>query len=83
MEDPTVRRKKKKTLSDEVRRAVMECGMTRYEIAKRSGIAQSVLSRFVTRERTITLGTLDRLADVVGVEVIFRGATRKGRRMRS
>jgi transcriptional regulator with XRE-family HTH domain len=61
------------SLSDGVRKAIRECGMTRYEIAKRSGVGQGVLSRFMHGQNALTLTTLDKLADVLGLELIVRG----------
>lgn len=61
---------KKKTkrlnITDQVRGAIENCGMTRYELSKRTGVAQSVLSRFATGERSLNLESLDKLAKVLG-----------------
>lgn len=45
-------------------------GITRAEIARRTGIPNSLLSRLVNREREgLTLDTLEKLADALGLEV--------------
>ena len=46
------------------------CGLSRYEIAKRCGVSESVLSRFMRRERGITLDTLDRIAALLGHTIL-------------
>lgn len=67
-------------VSKALRRAVEQCGLTRYEIAKRTGIAQSMLSRFVTAKRALSLDAVDRLAEFLKLELVERkSAPRKGR----
>ena len=61
------------TVSEQVRRAIKDSGMTRYEIAKRSGVSQSTLSRFVLGTASITLDRLDVLAPLLGLTLIARG----------
>lgn len=50
------------SFSDEIRKAIKNCGKTRYAISKETGIAQSTLSRFMDCERGLPMKTLDRLA---------------------
>lgn len=47
----------------------VEAGETVYQIAKGCGIGQPVLSRFVHKERTLTLRTADKLAAYLGLEL--------------
>jgi transcriptional regulator with XRE-family HTH domain len=61
--------KKRVKLSDEIRQAVEECGMTRYEIAKQTGISQSTLCRFASGERGLPTKTLDALADFLDLHI--------------
>ena len=63
--------------SESLRRAIRECGMTRYAISVRTGIAQSTLSRFMKGERGLSLTAIDRLMDALGLEI--RPRKRKGR----
>lgn len=55
--------------SEQVRQAILNCGRSRYWIAKQSRVHQSQLSRFVRGEAMLTLPTLDRVAEVLGLEV--------------
>ena len=48
-------------LSEQVRRAVASCGMSRYAICKAIGLAESNMSRFMARRSGLSMDTLDRL----------------------
>ncbi len=56
-------------ISEAVRRAVKESGLSVFALARASGVPQPVLSRFVRGERDITLGTLDKLAIALRLEI--------------
>jgi transcriptional regulator with XRE-family HTH domain len=60
---------KRRSLDDIVRDTIASSGLTRYEISKRSGVPESALSRFMSGERSMTLATLDKLLDVIGIEL--------------
>jgi transcriptional regulator with XRE-family HTH domain len=64
-------------LSDQIRRAVEQCGQTRYAIAKATGIDQSTLSRFVSGERGLPMNTLDRLADYLELTINMKNRRRR------
>ena len=64
-------------LSDQIRRAIKSCGLSRYRIAAEADVAESSLSRFLAKEHGLTTETLDRIAEVLGLEVVCRGP-RKG-----
>ena len=57
------------SFSDQVRRAVENCGVSRYAIAKASGVTEGALSRFVAGKRDMTLRTLERIAPIIGVSL--------------
>ena len=58
------------SLSDRLRQAIRDCGTTRYALSKQLGVAESTLSRFLSGERGLTLEVLDKLADVLGLQVV-------------
>jgi plasmid maintenance system antidote protein VapI len=60
---------KRLTFSDELRRAVARCGLTRYRISRDLGVAESTLSRFMSGERGLTLKCLDRLAALLDLHL--------------
>lgn len=57
------------SMSDQVRRAIEDCGQTRYRLAKQSGVTEGALSRFLAGERDMTLRTLERIAPLIGVKL--------------
>ena len=71
-------KKRRVKLGDQIRRAVKDCGMSRYEIWKATGIDQGTLSRFVAGKAGLGLDNLDRLADLLGLD-IARGRRRGSR----
>lgn len=56
-------------LVDAIRRAVEASGKTRYRIAKESGVSAGQLSRLVNGERGMTVDTIERLADYMGLRI--------------
>jgi transcriptional regulator with XRE-family HTH domain len=56
-------------LSDQIRRAVDESGLSRYRICKDAGIDQATFSRFMAGKVGLSMTTLDALADVLGLEL--------------
>ncbi len=63
-------KKQAKQFSDEIRAAVETCGMTRYRIAKETGIDAAVLCRFVQGQVGLSMDTLDKLAACIGLHVL-------------
>lgn len=72
--------RKRKPVSEQVRQAVRDCGVTRYAIAKATGIDQATLCRFVSGERGLPMKTLDKLGDFLGLEIIAHGPRKAGPR---
>ena len=64
--------KRQVKLSDQVRKAVRDSGLTHYRIWKLTGIRQDTLSRFMRGERGLPMKTLDRLAAFLELEVVSR-----------
>ena len=61
--------KRRVRLSDQIRRAVDDCGITRYAIYKATGIDQGTLSRFVAGAAGMSLDNLDRLANLLDLNI--------------
>lgn len=64
---------------DEIRKAIDASGLTRYQIAKDTGIAQSQLSRLVNGERGLSVEAIERIAHYLDLEIVIRPRRRKGR----
>ena len=58
------------TMSDQVRQAIKQCGLTRYAISKQTGLTEGALSRFMSGQRDMTLRTLETIAQVIGVRLV-------------
>ena len=67
------KRRKRLKVSNQVRQLIETCGMTRYEIAKRTGIDQSALARFMSGERGLSSKALDTLGELFDLEVVMHG----------
>jgi len=64
-------------LSDQVRQAITDCGVTQFQIARDTGIDRSTLSRFMRAERGLPMTTLDTLAAYLQLEVRMLGPLKK------
>jgi transcriptional regulator with XRE-family HTH domain len=64
---------KRVKLSDQIRAAVDASGMSRYRIAKELGIAESRMSTFMNRKSGLRLNVLDRLADLLDINIARKG----------
>jgi transcriptional regulator with XRE-family HTH domain len=73
---------KRTKFSDQVRRAVEASGLTRYRIWQETGIDQSTLSKFVTGKAALSMEALDKLADLLDLNVTAgkKPAASKGKR---
>jgi hypothetical protein len=63
--------------SEQLRRAVREGESTRYALSKTTGISQAVLCRFVAGTAGMSLESIDRLMDALGLEIRPRKRGRK------
>ena len=59
-------------LGEQFRAAFAESGLSRFELARRAGISYAIVHRFMGSDRTITLDTASKLADVLGLELRVR-----------
>ena len=56
-------------ISERLKRAIRESGMSRYAISQASGVDQATLSKFMSGQRGLTLDSVDKLAGVLGLEI--------------
>jgi transcriptional regulator with XRE-family HTH domain len=61
--------KSEPTITEVLRAAIEKSGLTRYRIAKESGIPESNLRRFVQGEMSVRLDSADRLAAYFGLRL--------------
>jgi ribosome-binding protein aMBF1 (putative translation factor) len=62
-------------LSDQIRQAVDASGTSRYRIAKELGIAESTLSRFMSRKGGLSMDNLDALSKLLGLKLAEKKPT--------
>lgn len=67
-------------IDEQLRAAVAESKLSAYALAKESGVSAAVLSRFLSGERDITLGTAAKLAHVLGLTLVAESPKTKRRR---
>jgi transcriptional regulator with XRE-family HTH domain len=61
-----------KSFSDQIRDAVNDSGMSRYAICKKLSFNQGAMSRFMSGKSGLSLDMIDRLAELLGLEVATR-----------
>lgn len=62
-------RKNKPTMTDVLKRAVEESGVTRYRIASDTGVPATVIMRFMRGDTSLRLDKADRLAAYLGLRL--------------
>lgn len=70
---------KKERFSDQLRQAVENSDKTRYQISKETGIDQSILSRFVNQGAGVSMDSIDKLCECLGLWLISEKRPRKGK----
>lgn len=72
--------KRSNKLSDQLRQAVESGGLSRYELAKRTGLDEGLLSRFVHGKSGLSMESIDLIAECLGLELrpIRKPPTKKG-----
>jgi transcriptional regulator with XRE-family HTH domain len=58
------------TLSDQLRAIIAGRGMTPTELGQLAGVDPTVIARFITGEREIRSGTLDKIAAALSVRLV-------------
>jgi hypothetical protein len=66
------KKKPKPTMTDVLKAAIEGSGLTRYRIAKDTGIDEAALMRFVRGETSLRLDRADVLAEYLGLELVRR-----------
>ncbi len=56
------------TMSNQIRKAIRTCGLTRYRIATETNVGEATLSRFMAG-RPIQTDVLDRMARLLGLSI--------------
>jgi transcriptional regulator with XRE-family HTH domain len=59
-------------ISDQLRQIIDDCGLSRYEVFKRTGIDQSTLAKFYNGQQGLSMKALDALGECLGLTVNMR-----------
>ncbi len=62
---------KPEKLTDQLRRLVATCGVTRYRISRDTGIPEPTLARLVSGERFVSPDSLDKLGEYLGLRIVM------------
>jgi hypothetical protein len=65
---------RKQRFSDQLRQAVLRCGKTRYRIGVETGIAHSIISRFINHCAGLSMVNVDKLFECIGAELMLKSA---------
>lgn len=63
-------------IEDELRRIIADSETTRYRIAQETGIDQGALSHFMAHRRGMTPANIEKILDLLGLELSIRPAKR-------
>ena len=66
---------KRVKLSEQIRRAILGSGVSRYRLCKTIGVSQSTMSRFIHRNGGLSMEVVDALADVLGWNLLANPTT--------
>jgi transcriptional regulator with XRE-family HTH domain len=64
-------KKRKKLLTDQLRQAIDDSGLTRYQIAKATGIDESALAKFYNGRRGLSMDALNALGDFLQLTILL------------
>jgi transcriptional regulator with XRE-family HTH domain len=64
------------TVSQQLRDVIDSRGLTPYAVAKEAGIDPGMVARFVSGERDLRLGTVDRIAAALGLRLVEVGRSK-------
>lgn len=67
--DHLAKRKINSHLGKQLRQAILDTGLSLYELGRRCKISPAMLSRFMRNERTVTLPIASKICDELGLEL--------------
>jgi transcriptional regulator with XRE-family HTH domain len=76
-----MKKKQMKPLTDQLRQAIDDSGLTRYEIAKRTGIDESALAKFYNGHRGLSMEALNALGECLQLKITLgrKAGPKKGK----
>ncbi len=61
--------KQRKAVSEVLRTAIEQSGLSLYRVARNAGVGYTTLHRFMHRERSLSMDALDKLCASLGLEL--------------
>lgn len=78
--NPSMAKKRTNLLTDQLRQAIDDSGLTRYEIAKQTGIDESALAKFYNGHRGLSMEALNALGEFLQLTIhLGRKPEKKGK----
>jgi transcriptional regulator with XRE-family HTH domain len=78
--DVRMAKKHPKKMTDQLRQAIDDCALTRYEIAKQTGIDESALAKFYNGHRGLSMEALNALGEFLQLKITMgRKPGKKGK----
>jgi len=74
-----VAKRQTKPLTDQLRQAIADSGLTRYQIAKATGIDESALAKFYNGQRGLSMQALNALGECLELTIVSRRKPSKGK----
>jgi hypothetical protein len=68
---------KKQPFSEQLRRAVLDCGESRYRLSLELGVSESLLSRFVNGDIGLSLANIDKICERIGGRLVVDASRTK------
>jgi transcriptional regulator with XRE-family HTH domain len=62
-----------------VQEAIWTGGIEQAELARRAGMSEAMVSRFLRGERFLSPGAIDEMMEVLGLEIVIRPRKRGGK----
>lgn len=64
-------KKRSKLVSDQIRQAIDDSGLTRYRIAQETGISETALALFYNGQRGLSMKALNKLGQFLELKVVL------------
>jgi hypothetical protein len=78
--DGGMAKRRSRLMTDQLRQAIDDSGLTRYQIAKGTGIDESALAKFYNGHRGLSMQALNALGEYLGLTIIMRRRPNKKER---
>lgn len=79
-DNPNMAKKHPKKLTDQLRQAIDDCGLTRYRIAQETGISEATLSKFYLGQRGLSSKAMNALGECLDLTIhLGRKPDKKGK----